>query len=100
MQYKKRKIVPQWVNSSSPSETWRSKVNLQIRLFSSQVLEWLNNLPVHAGSTRDTGSIPGSGRSPGEGNGNLLQSSCLENFMDRGAWFAIVHGVAKELDMT
>ena len=43
----------------------------------------------------DVGSIPGSGRSPGEGNGNPLQYSCLENPMDRGAWRAIVHGVAK-----
>ena len=43
----------------------------------------------------DVGSIPGSGRSPGEGNGNLLQYSCLENFMDRGAWQAIVLEVAK-----
>ena len=43
----------------------------------------------------DPGSIPGSGRSPGEGNGNLLQYSCLENPMDRGAWWAAVHGVAK-----
>ena len=42
----------------------------------------------------DPGSIPGSGRSPGEGNGNPLQYSCLENFMERGAWQAIVHGVA------
>ena len=41
------------------------------------------------------GSIPGLGRSPGEGNGNLLQYSCLENPIDRGAWRAIVHGVAK-----
>ena len=41
------------------------------------------------------GSIPGSGRSPGEGNGNPLQYSCLENSMDRGAWWATVHGVAK-----
>jgi len=40
-------------------------------------------------------SLPGSGRSPGEGNGNPLQYSCLENSMDRGAWRAIVHGVAK-----
>ena len=39
--------------------------------------------------------IPGSGRSPGEGNGNPLQSSCLENPMDGGAWWATVHGVAK-----
>ena len=43
----------------------------------------------------DQGSIPGSGRSPGEGNGNALQYSCLENSMDRGAWRATVHGVAK-----
>ena len=43
----------------------------------------------------DTGSIPGSGRSPGEGNGNPLQYACLENSMDGGAWWAIVHGVAK-----
>ena len=43
----------------------------------------------------DLGSIPGSGRSPGEGNGNPLQYSCLENPMDRRAWWATVHGVAK-----
>ena len=46
-------------------------------------------------STGDLGSIPGLGRSPGEGNGNPLQYSCLENFMDTGAWWAAVHGVAK-----
>ena len=43
----------------------------------------------------DLGSIPGSGRSPGEGNGNSLQYSCLENPMDRGAWWATVHGATK-----
>ena len=43
----------------------------------------------------DSGSIPGSGRFPGEENGNPLQYSCLENSMDRGAWWATVHGVAK-----
>ena len=48
--------------------------------------------PVNAG---DTGLIPGSGISPGEGNGNPLQYSCLENPMDRGAWWATVHGVEK-----
>ena len=48
----------------------------------------------------DPGSIPGSGRSPGEGNGNPLEYSCLGNPMDRGAWKATVHAVAKELDMT
>ena len=48
----------------------------------------------------DLSSIPGSERSPGEENGNLLQYSCLENPMDGGAWQATVHGVRKELDMT
>ena len=49
----------------------------------------------NAGDIRDSGLIPGLGRSPGEGNGNPLQYSCLENLMDRGAWWATVHGVAK-----
>ena len=52
----------------------------------------VKNPPANAG---DMGSIPGSGRSPGEGNGNLLQCSCLGNLMDRGAWWATVHGVTK-----
>ena len=47
-------------------------------------------------NTGDLGSIPGSRRSPEEGNGNPLQYSCLENFMDRGALWATVHGVAKD----
>ena len=45
---------------------------------------------------QDTGLIPGSRRSPGEGNGNLLQYSCLGNAMDRGAWRATIHGVPKD----
>ena len=49
----------------------------------------------NSGDTRDAGSIPGLGRFPGEENGNPLQFSCLENSMDRGAWWATVHGVAK-----
>ena len=52
----------------------------------------VKNLPANAG---DAGSIPGSGKSPGEGNDNPLQYSCLENPMDRGAWQAKVYGVAK-----
>ena len=48
-----------------------------------------------ASNVGDPGSIPGLGRSPGEGNGNPLQCSCLENPMDRGVWQATVHGVAK-----
>ena len=55
----------------------------------------VKNSPANAGDIRDTGSIPGSGRSPGGGNGNSLQYSCLENPMDRGAGWATVHGVAK-----
>jgi len=49
----------------------------------------VNNLPVNEGDIRGTGLIPGSGRSPREGNGNPLQCSCLENSMERGAWKAI-----------
>ena len=51
-------------------------------------------------NTGDSGSVPGLGRSPGEGNGNLLQYSCLGNPMDRGAWCATVHGITKESDIT
>ena len=52
----------------------------------------VENLPASEG---DVGSIPGLGRSPGEGNGNPLQYFSLQNPMDRGAWWATVHGVAK-----
>ena len=52
-------------------------------------------LPANAGDARDVGSIPGSGRFPGEGNGNPLRYSCLGNLTDRGAWWATVHGVTK-----
>ena len=52
----------------------------------------IKNLPANTG---DAGSIPGLGRSPGDRNGNPLQYSCLENTMDRGTWWAIVHGVAR-----
>ena len=48
-----------------------------------------------AGDARDIDLLPESGRSPGEGNGNLLQYSCLEHSIDRGVWWATVHGVAK-----
>ena len=56
----------------------------------------VKNLPDNAGDAGDVGLIPGLVRSPGEGNGNTLQSSCLENLMDRGDWQATVHGVTKE----
>ena len=57
----------------------------------------VNNLPANTG---DTSSVPGSGRSPGKGNDNLLKYSCLENPMDRGAWRATVPGVTEESDTT
>ena len=65
------------------------------RQWASQVALVVKNLPVMAGDVRDLGLIPGSGRSPGGGNGNPLQYSCLENSMDRKAWWATVHGVTK-----
>ena len=55
----------------------------------------VRNPPSNAGDARDVNSIPGSGRSPGVGNGNLLRYSCLENSMDKEAWWATVHGAAK-----
>ena len=51
--------------------------------------------PANVGDIRDLSSIPGLGKYPGEGHGNPLQDSCLENPMNRGAWWATVHGVAK-----
>ena len=65
--------------------------------------EWgflvVKNPPANAGDIRDANLIPGWGRSPGGGHGNLLQVSCLENPVDRGAWWATFHDVA-ELDRT
>ena len=60
-----------------------------------QVAQVVKNPPANAGDARDAGSIPGSGRSPGVGNGNPLQYSWVENSMDRGAWQPTVHRVAK-----
>ena len=69
--------------------------------WASQVVLVVKNLPAYAGDIRDLemleaqGSIPGSGRSPGKGNGNLLQCSHVENHMNRGAWWAVAHRVIK-----
>ena len=62
---------------------------------SSQVVLVVTNPPANAGDIINTGSIPGSRRFPGEGQGYPLQYSCLEHPMDRGAWWTTVHGVAK-----
>ena len=64
-----------------------------------EVVIVVKNTPANPGDTRDASSTPGSGRSPGEDNGNPLQYSCLENPMDRGAWWGAVHRVP-ESDMT
>ena len=61
----------------------------------SQVALVVKNLPANAGEVRVVSSIPGSGRSPGGGYGNPLRYSCLENSMDRGAWWATIHRVSK-----
>ena len=66
-----------------------------VDLWASQVVLMVKIPPANAGDIRDVGLIPGSGRSPGGGHGNPLQYSCLENPMDRGAWWATVHRVAK-----
>ena len=71
-------------SSSSISDFWASQVALVVK-----------NMPANAEDVRDTGLIPGLKRSPGGGNGNQLQSSCLENSMDRGAWQATVPRVSK-----
>ena len=55
----------------------------------------VKNLPANAGDTRDARSVPGLSRFPGGGNGSPLQDSCWDNPMDRGAWWATVHGVTK-----
>ena len=58
-------------------------------------MQVVENPPANAGNARDVGSIPELGRFPGVGNGNPLQDSCLENFMNRGPWWATVHWATK-----
>ena len=68
---------------------------LLVRYYKWTSLDFTSDGKVSAYNAGDLGSIPGSGRSPREGNGNPLQCSCLENPMDGGAWWTTVHGVAK-----
>ena len=75
-------------------------MNLKIMMLfersrASQVALVVKNPSANAGDVKDSGSIPGLGRSPRGGHGNPFQYSCLENLMDRGAWRATVHGVAQ-----
>ena len=94
---------PLWVSVSYEQNIIATRLLVQfsmiIDLKGNVVLLVVKNLPANAGYVGDADSVPGSGRSPGKGNNNPLQYSCLENPMDRGAWWAIVHGVA-ESDMT
>ena len=86
----------QTMGSQKSDTTERLTHNTQQRMLLNglQMVQLVKNqLPI--GDARDVRSIPASGRYPGEGNGNPLQYSCLENSMDRGAWWATVHGVAK-----
>ena len=94
-------------NSSNEEATWKvwglpEEVRLEpwvisefLRKKGLEVALVVKNPPANAGDTGDVGLIPGSGRSAGGGNDNLLQYSCLENPMDRGAWQATMYGVAK-----
>ena len=68
---------------------------MKMRIQASQVVLVIKNPLANAGDIRDMGLIPGLGKSPGVGNGNSLQHFCTENPMDRGAWQATVHGIAK-----
>ena len=82
-------------------EVMMTSVSLHfLPIVSEWVAELVKNLPANARDARDLGLIPVLGRSPGTGNGNPLQYSCLGNPMDRGAWQATVHGVAKSQDTT
>ena len=75
--------------------TYPEHLSGSISLLSFQGGSVVKSLPANAEDAGDSGSIPGSGRSPGEGNGNPLQYSCLGNPMDSGAWWATVHGATE-----
>ena len=80
----KESDTTEWLHFHFDTSVWASQMVLLVK-----------NPPANAGDIRDLGSVPGLGRSPGEGNGYPFQYSCLENPMDRGAWWAAVHRVAK-----
>ena len=85
-----------WVIPTSFGDSgWHGFCHFGRFTWASQLMQVVKTPPANAGEVRDVRSIPGLGRSPGEGNGNPLQYSGLENPMDRGAWRATVHGVVK-----
>ena len=85
-------LVVQGTQESSPTPRFES---INISVFSLQVALVVKNTPANAGDIRDVGSIPGLGSSPRGGHGSLLKYSCLENPMNRGAWWATVHSIAQ-----
>ena len=90
--------IPGFFDENIPSHLILAKhclLNIFGFVSASRVAPVVKNPSANAGDAVDMGSIPGSGRSPGVGNGNPLHYCCLENFMDRGAWQAIMHGAAK-----
>ena len=85
-----------WKGSNQSKATYRMGENIRKPIFGGFPDGSVGKESVcNAGDTGDKGSLLGSGRSPGDGKGNPLQYYCLENFTDRGAWWAIVHGVTK-----
>ena len=80
-----RRLCWLWGSHSVLLQSSHRKAIIGISVWASQVARWVKNLLASAGDVRDAGSIPGLGRSPGGGHGNPLQSSCLENPMDKGA---------------
>ena len=80
----RQKVITQHTDYSVGSAEWASQVALVVK-----------NPPASAAVVRDAGLIPGLGRSPGGGHGNLVQCSCLQNLMDRGAWWVTVHRVTE-----
>ena len=95
----RRKSHPRWgLAHPSPILLLQEKESEHkgfLKLHNAQMVLVVKHLPANAGEAGDMSSIPRSGRSHGGGNGNPLQSSCLENSMDRGAWRATVHGVTE-----
>ena len=89
-QHQRKDIFLPWVFKSEAS----IQVNMK-KYDGPQVVVVIKSPPASVGDVTDSGSVPGSGRSPGGGHGSPLQYSCLENPMDRGAWWATVHGVTK-----
>ena len=89
-------IFKKWTNYPYLLAVYASEILLLLTCFrASQMALVVKNPPANAGDLRNTGSIPGSGRFPGKGHGNPHQYSCLENPMDRGAWWVTVLGVTQ-----